>query len=109
VITGAGAQVACWQQKAGVANAPILWDYHVVLAVHSDGWCIWDLDGRLQTFGSDRGHMRADDVASDQRARHDVGGRHHTRASGAGPGRNQGPVGDEIAIRIGFRPTSSRA
>ena len=47
VITGAGAQVACWQQKAGIAGGPILWDYHVVLAVHSDGWRIWDLDGRL--------------------------------------------------------------
>jgi hypothetical protein len=47
VLTGAAAQVACWQQKAGAAGAPILWDYHVVLAVRTDAWKIWDLDGRL--------------------------------------------------------------
>jgi len=49
VITGAEAQVACWQQKAGVEGAPVLWDYHVVLATRQglqDGWQIWDLDGR---------------------------------------------------------------
>ena len=39
--------MACWQQKAGVGGAPILWDYHVVLATHAVGWLIWDLDGRL--------------------------------------------------------------
>jgi hypothetical protein len=46
VITGAEAPVACWQQKAGVEGAPVLWDYHVVLATRADGWQIWDLDGR---------------------------------------------------------------
>lgn len=48
VIVGAGAQVACWQQKAGVSGAPILWDYHVVLATRSgEDWRLWDLDGCL--------------------------------------------------------------
>jgi len=47
VITGAQAEVACWQQKAGADGMPLLWDYHVVLATRSDRWRIWDLDGRL--------------------------------------------------------------
>jgi hypothetical protein len=48
VVTGASAEVACWHQKAGGADAPILWDYHVVLAARAGAaWSIWDLDGRL--------------------------------------------------------------
>jgi hypothetical protein len=48
VISGAGGEVACWAQRAGRAGRPILWDYHVVLAVRwEDGWRIWDLDTRL--------------------------------------------------------------
>jgi hypothetical protein len=47
VLTGAGAQVACWQQKAGPEGEPILWDYHVVLATRFERWQLWDLDGRL--------------------------------------------------------------
>jgi hypothetical protein len=40
--------VACWHQKAGDEGAPILWDYHVVLAARDGGaWQLWDLDGRL--------------------------------------------------------------
>lgn len=46
VVVGAKAEVACWNQKAAAAGAPLLWDYHVVLATRSDGWRIWDLDGR---------------------------------------------------------------
>lgn len=47
VITGAGAEVACWEQRAGRPGRPIAWDYHVVLAVRADTWRIWDLDCRL--------------------------------------------------------------
>lgn len=49
VITGARAQVACWQQKAGQGGRPVLWDYHVVLATRPEGdaWQIWDLDSRV--------------------------------------------------------------
>ncbi len=47
VIAGAEAEVACWHQKAGIDGNPVLWDYHVVLATRTDGWRIWDLDGRL--------------------------------------------------------------
>jgi hypothetical protein len=49
VISGAEG-VACWHQKAGDEGAPILWDYHVVLAALDPGlqaWQLWDLDGRL--------------------------------------------------------------
>ncbi len=49
VLTGAGGgEVACWQQRAGRADQPLLWDYHVVLAA-CDGtaWRIWDLDSCL--------------------------------------------------------------
>ncbi|MDB4979456.1 MAG: hypothetical protein JWM82_208 [Myxococcales bacterium] len=47
VITGAESGVACWHQKAGIEGAPVVWDYHVVLATRTDGWRIWDLDVRL--------------------------------------------------------------
>jgi hypothetical protein len=48
VISGAGGEVACWEQRAGRAGRPILWDYHVVLAAQRDDGCrIWDLDSRL--------------------------------------------------------------
>jgi hypothetical protein len=47
VITGAEAEVACWNQRAGRPGQPILWDYHVVLAVRATAWLIWDLDTRL--------------------------------------------------------------
>lgn len=46
VLTGESG-VACWHQKAGEADAPILWDYHVVLAARDGAWQLWDLDGRL--------------------------------------------------------------
>lgn len=47
VITGAVDAAACWNQRAGRPGQPILWDYHVVLAVHAQDWLIWDLDTRL--------------------------------------------------------------
>jgi len=47
VLTGAEGEVACWQQRAGRAGGPVLWDYHVVLATHLAGWQVWDLDTRL--------------------------------------------------------------
>lgn len=47
VITGAVDEVACWNQRAGHPGQPVLWDYHVVLAVRSAAWEVWDLDTRL--------------------------------------------------------------
>ena len=47
VITGAGTEVACWNQRAGSPGQPVLWDYHVILAVRSPVWRIWDLDTSL--------------------------------------------------------------
>lgn len=47
VLTGAAAEVACWEQRAARPGRPLLWDYHVVLAAHDGGWRIWDLDTRL--------------------------------------------------------------
>jgi protein N-terminal glutamine amidohydrolase len=49
VITGVSDQVACWHQKAGEVGAPVLWDYHVVLAARARDaeWQIWDLDSRV--------------------------------------------------------------
>lgn len=48
VLTGASGHVACWNQRAADPGEPVLWDYHVVLAVRSgDGMRIWDLDTRL--------------------------------------------------------------
>jgi hypothetical protein len=46
LLTGAGGLVACWEQRAArQADAPVVWDYHVVLAVRTaDGWQVWDLD-----------------------------------------------------------------
>lgn len=59
LLSGAQAQVACWQQKAGQDGDPILWDYHVVLAARFDGWQIWDLDGRLGCPTGARQWLRA--------------------------------------------------
>lgn len=36
-----------WFQKAAKPFEPILWDYHVILAVQLDGWHIFDLDTTL--------------------------------------------------------------
>jgi hypothetical protein len=47
VLTGATAEVACWQQRAGAADGFVLWDYHVVLAMQAPDWQILDLDTRL--------------------------------------------------------------
>ncbi|MCG5053300.1 MAG: hypothetical protein KA712_10115 [Myxococcales bacterium] len=47
LLTGASGRVACWEQKAGAPGEPVLWDYHVVLAVKTDAFAIWDLDSRL--------------------------------------------------------------
>ncbi len=35
------------QRASECSLEPVIWDYHVVLAVLSDGWRIWDLDSRL--------------------------------------------------------------
>ncbi len=52
VITGADHHVACWQQRAAEPGEPVLWDYHVVLAVAAaSGWQVWDLDTRLACPG----------------------------------------------------------
>ena len=48
LLTGTSGHVACWGQRAsGAPEAPVLWDYHVVLAVRHTTWDIWDLDCRL--------------------------------------------------------------
>ena len=47
VITGAGDEVACWQQRTAPVGKPVCWDYHVVLAVRQQNWVVWDLDTRL--------------------------------------------------------------
>jgi hypothetical protein len=40
--------VAFLQQRAGRADTPVVWDYHVVLVVRGDAqWWVWDLDTRL--------------------------------------------------------------
>ena len=46
LLTGAGGLVACWQQRvARQPDAPVVWDYHVILAVRAPrGWQVWDLD-----------------------------------------------------------------
>ena len=46
LLTGVSGLVACWQQRAArVPGAPVVWDYHVVLAVAAPGgWQVWDLD-----------------------------------------------------------------
>lgn len=49
IVTNATRRVAVWSQRAAVApGAPVVWDYHVVLAVFgAAGWEIWDLDCAL--------------------------------------------------------------
>lgn len=48
MLTGTAGHVACWGQRAATSDdAPVLWDYHVVLAVRHEGWSVWDLDCRL--------------------------------------------------------------
>lgn len=46
-VSGSPSHVACWNQRAAPApDAPVLWDYHVVLVVRSPAAAIWDLDTR---------------------------------------------------------------
>ena len=49
VISNAARQVAFWHQRAsGGGDAPLLWDYHVILASRDERrWLIWDLDTDL--------------------------------------------------------------
>ncbi len=47
VITGAESEFVCWHQHSGRNQQPVCWDYHVVMAVRSPRWSIWDLDTRL--------------------------------------------------------------
>jgi len=47
LLTGSSGHVACWGQRAASSpEAPVLWDYHVVLVVCQDTWTVWDLDCR---------------------------------------------------------------
>lgn len=46
-ISNSAKQCPFWFQKAAKPFDPILWDYHVILAVQLDGWHIFDLDTRL--------------------------------------------------------------
>ena len=50
ILTGQDGEVACWAQRAAPdPGSPVLWDYHVVLALHTapGTWQIWDLDTHL--------------------------------------------------------------
>ena len=46
LITGTTGHVAMWRQRPAEApGEPLLWDYHVVLAVCGvDGWQVWDFE-----------------------------------------------------------------
>lgn len=47
LLTGISGHLACWGQRAAAtAEAPVLWDYHVVLMVQDTTWQVWDLDAR---------------------------------------------------------------
>ena len=48
LLTGTSGEFACWNQRAaGPPGRCVLWDYHVVLAVHRRSWEILDLDTHL--------------------------------------------------------------
>ncbi len=45
LLTGVAGHFPCWGQRAAATpDAPVLWDYHVILLVHQIGWHVWDLD-----------------------------------------------------------------
>ncbi len=45
ILTGISGHFACWGQRAASpAEAPVLWDYHVVLMVQDRTWQVWDFD-----------------------------------------------------------------
>ncbi len=47
-ISNPGRTCAMWHMKAAISSAaPVIWDYHVVLAFKDPTWLIWDLDSRL--------------------------------------------------------------
>lgn len=49
IVTNATRTVALWHQRAATQpNAPVVWDYHVLLFARDDaGWSTWDLDTTL--------------------------------------------------------------
>lgn len=45
LITGETGRFAMWHQRpADGPDAPLLWDYHVVLLVQDQGWWVWDFE-----------------------------------------------------------------
>ena len=46
-VSNRGGRCALWMQRLAPAGQPVLWDYHVVLAVGGAPCEVWDLDTRL--------------------------------------------------------------
>ena len=48
VISNAARMVAFFRHRGAPEGLPMVWDYHVVLAVRAEAtWCVWDLDSEL--------------------------------------------------------------
>lgn len=48
IVSGEGRYRRFWFQKNALSQeAPVYWDYHVILLSYEDGWWIWDLDTSL--------------------------------------------------------------
>jgi len=48
IVSGEGRYRRFWFQKNALSQeAPVYWDYHVILISHEDGWWVWDLDTSL--------------------------------------------------------------
>ena len=48
VVSNAARMVAFFRHRGAPEGLPMVWDYHVVLAVHREGgWRVWDLDSEL--------------------------------------------------------------
>jgi hypothetical protein len=48
IVSGEGRYRRLWfQNSAGSPEAPVYWDYHVILLSFEEGWWVWDLDTSL--------------------------------------------------------------
>jgi hypothetical protein len=48
IVSGEGRYRRLWfQNNAESPEAPVHWDYHVILLSYEDGWSVWDLDTSL--------------------------------------------------------------
>ena len=48
VISNERRACAFWHQRAAHGiGVPTIWDYHVVVLVYANHWCVWDLDSTL--------------------------------------------------------------